>query len=110
MLVCDFASHHGGQGCPPYDTYFTKNNMPRYLEKPNRRTKFLYENCLDKNGTFKNIEEYIVFHQQMKIINKITASEERKFGYGNHNSVDINVIAMSKATKQSSKIPKNFEI
>ncbi|MBP3224442.1 MAG: ankyrin repeat domain-containing protein [Campylobacter sp.] len=72
-------------------TYFTKNNMPRYLEKPNRRTKFLYENCLDKNGTFEDIEEYIVFNQQMKILHKITASEERKFGYGNHNSVDINI-------------------
>ncbi|MDA3062377.1 MULTISPECIES: ankyrin repeat domain-containing protein [unclassified Campylobacter] len=72
-------------------TYFTKNNMPRYLEKPNRKTKFLYENCLDKNGTFEDIEEYIVFNQQMKILHKITASEERKFGYGNHNSVDINI-------------------
>ena len=84
-----------------------KNGETYYLRIQDRGTKFLYENCLDKNGTFENIEEYIVFYQQMKIINKITASEERKFGYGN-NRVDMNITS-DEIKKLQSKYNNNLE-
>ena len=84
-----------------------KNGETYYLRIQDRQTKFLYENCLDKNGTFENIEEYIIFHQQMKILHKITASEERKFGYGN-NRVDMNITS-DEIKKLQSKYNNNLE-
>jgi len=84
-----------------------KNGETYYLRIQDRQTKFLYENCLDKNGTFENIEEYIVFNQQMKILHKITASEERKFGYGN-NRVDMNITS-DEIKKLQSKYNNNLE-
>ncbi|MDA3049409.1 ankyrin repeat domain-containing protein [Campylobacter sp. JMF_02 ED1] len=70
---------------PRYET----NNGKRiyYLGRKDRETKFLYENCLDANGTFENIEEYIVFYQQIKILRTLDMEKE-KFG---KSSVDINL-------------------